>query len=233
MKLKFVLSLFTILFCTLTLASEKSVYDFSWLDKDKEIYVLQNRKFRKKNKFQVSASVGTTTGRAYVKGTSLQGRATYFFKEDFGVEAVVAVNDGDFNDLANKVRAQNAIPFTRIVDGYKGANLIWSPFYSKINIFDQIIYYDWMFTAGYYSIDTTDNRNEFLVGGGSTYTPASETSTGFQIGTSLLFHITQSIGVRLDVSQIRFEADFYKSKTDTEKFWFKNTDVSVGFNYSF
>ena len=31
-------------------ANEKSVYEFSWLDKDKEIYVLQNRKFRKVGK---------------------------------------------------------------------------------------------------------------------------------------------------------------------------------------
>lgn len=37
-----------------TFSSEKSVYDFEWLDDDKEIYVLQNRKYRKDGKFNLS-----------------------------------------------------------------------------------------------------------------------------------------------------------------------------------
>lgn len=228
--MKFLLCSFLIF--TFSYASENSVYDFTWLDKDKEIYVLQNRKFRKKGKVQVSASFGMTNARAYVDGTAIQLRANYFFKEDYGIELLYSKNDGDFNDLAEKVRAQDAIPFTRIVDGYKGASFVWSPFYSKINLFDQILYYDWMFSAGYYTIDSSDNRKEFTVNGASRAL-TSETSSGFQIGTTFLFHITQSIGIRLDITQLRFEADFYDKNNNSEKFWFKNTDITVGFNYKF
>ena len=41
-----------------TFAAESDLYNFSWLDKDKEIYVLQNRKFKKVNRFYLSGGFG-------------------------------------------------------------------------------------------------------------------------------------------------------------------------------
>lgn len=228
-KMKILLCSFLIF--TFSYASENSVYDFTWLDKDKEIYVLQNRKFRKKGKLQVAASFGMTNARAYVDATSLQGRASFFFKEDYGIQFVYAKNDSKFNELANRVVDQNAVPYTRFIDEYKGVEFVWSPFYSKINIFDKILYYDWMFNIGYQSINTSDNRRQFTV---TTDTALTEQSVnGFSIGTTFLFHITQSIGIRLDITQLRFNSDFFTNTNQSEKYWFKNTDITVGFNYKF
>jgi len=77
------LSLFICFVTSVAFASEKSLYDFSWLDKDKEIYVLQNRSFRKDGKLFVGLTVGETVAKAYVEGMVGQGRIGYFFKEDF------------------------------------------------------------------------------------------------------------------------------------------------------
>lgn len=231
MKLNFKLVVICTLLPLSIFAKEGSKYNFSWLDKDKEIYVLQNRKFRKKGRLQVSGSFGQTTGRAYVDGTSIQARGTFFFKEDFGVQFLFSKNNSEFNDLANRVVDQNAVPYTRLIDDYMGAEFVWSPFYSKINIFDQILYFDWMFNVGYQQINTSDNRRQFTV---TTDTALTEQSVnGFSIGTSLLFHITQNIGIRLDITQLRFESDFFTDTNQSEKYWFKNTDVTVGFNYKF
>ena len=151
------------------------------------------------------------------------------FKEDFGVQFLYSKNNSEFNDLANRVVDQNAVPYTRFIDDYMGAEFVWSPFYSKINIFDKILYFDWMFNVGYQQINTSDNRRQFTV---TTDTALTEQSiSGFSIGTSLLFHITQNIGIRLDITQLRFESDFFTDTNQSEKYWFKNTDVTVGLNY--
>lgn len=226
------LAYFTLILASLSsLASEKSLYNFKWLDQDKEVYVLQNRKFRKSGKVSVSAGFGQTTGRSYVEGTAMQARASYFLKEDWGLEFMYSANDGDENDLAVKVRDQGAVPYFRIIDSYKGVNLVWSPFYSKINIFNKILYYDWMFSLGYMSIENSDNRVRFTTSSDATLT--SETNNGYQIGTTLLFYLTEHFGLRIDISHIRFEADFHLQGGVTEPFWFRNTDVTVGLNYTF
>ncbi len=56
--MKFLVSVICLFGSLQLVASEKNVYDFSWLDQDKEVYVLQNRKFRKKNKLYVGAMAG-------------------------------------------------------------------------------------------------------------------------------------------------------------------------------
>ena len=69
-------------------ANEKSVYEFSWLDKDKEIYVLQNRKFRKVGKVYVGAGGVKTISGAFVDSYGGTLRGGYFFSEDWGIEGV-------------------------------------------------------------------------------------------------------------------------------------------------
>ena len=40
------------------LAAEGDTYSFSWLDPDKEVFVLQNRKYRKKGRLHLNAGGG-------------------------------------------------------------------------------------------------------------------------------------------------------------------------------
>ncbi len=225
-------SLFLFFVTSVALASEKSLYDFSWLDKDKEIYVLQNRSFRKDGKLFVALNVGETVAKAYVEGMVGQARIGYFFKEDFGIEILTSKNEGKFNKLAERVRGQGvSVPYARIVDNYTAAQLVWSPFYSKINTFNKIFYYDWMFGLGYASITNSDNRNEFEAGKPRTLT--EETNSGLIWSTGLRFYINQSWSMRIDYTALRYQANFFVAKETGEKEWFNNYDLTIGVNYTF
>ena len=127
-------------------ASEDSVYTFKWLDQDKEVYVLQNRTFRKDGRFFVNAGGGITTSNAFVKSYNAQVRANYYFNEEIGFEFLYSKNSGKENAAADGLRltaiGTGGIPFRRIVNNYMAAMLVWSPFYAKINTFNSIVYLD-------------------------------------------------------------------------------------------
>lgn len=215
-------------------AGEKDVYSFDWLDPDKEVYVLQNRKYRKKGKFHLNLGAGTTTSGAFVDASTLQGRAGYFFMEDWGFELIYAKNSGTENATATSVRSEGtagSIPFRRIVDGYTGAMVLWSPFYAKINTFNTIIYLDWFVGAGVAKIDETNNKEEFL-NTGSRSTAISESHNGFMWDTGLKFHINENWDTRLDLTVVHFQAE-KAATTSTEKIWYSNWDLAFSIGYSF
>ena len=108
---------------------------------------------------------GITTSGAFVDSTVIQGRAGYFFREEWGFELVYSMNNGDENATAKSVRSEGtagSIPFRRIVDNYMGGMILWSPFYAKINTFNQIIYVDWIIGLGVAKLEETNNQVEFL-----------------------------------------------------------------------
>ena len=145
-------------------AGESDTYNFSWLDPDKEVYVLQNRRYRKANRLHVYAGVGKTLSGAFVDSSNIQGRAGHYFMEEYGFEVIYSKNSGKENTTAANVRdngsGTGSRPFRRIVDTYYGGMFLWSPFYSKINTFNTIIYYDWIFGAGIGKIKESNNADE-------------------------------------------------------------------------
>src|SRR5690554_4309003 len=80
----FLLSMMAIIFYlpSQSVASSDLTYNFSWLDPDKEVYVLQNRKYRKAGRLHATLGGGITTSGAFVDSTTLQGRVGFFFREE-------------------------------------------------------------------------------------------------------------------------------------------------------
>lgn len=215
------------------IASEKSLYEFSWLDKDKEIYVLQNRKFRKVNKFYVSANGVKTVSGAFIDSYGATLRAGYFFTENWGIEAVYGKNSGEKNNTAKGVEDQDSYAFYRKVDSYMGAMLMWSPFYSKINTFNKVFYYDWLFGLGLASMNTVDNRKEFEIPTSSTET--TESLFGITWNTGLRFYVNDHWSIRFDFTGLHAKpkkttVDGNELKTNS---LFSNYDMSIGLNYAF
>ena len=105
-KLIFSFSLISLLFIYSTNihSSEEDLYSFSWLDQDKEVYVLQNRKYRKDGSFYLSGGGGITTSGAFVNAFTLQTKVGYFFKEDWGLEFLFSKNFGKENDIAELIK---------------------------------------------------------------------------------------------------------------------------------
>ena len=127
-------------------SSEGSTYSFDWLDPDKEVYVLQNRKFRKVNSFYINLGIGYTFSEPFWNGFNGTLRAGYFFWEEWGLEALYSYVSGSENSTAEAIRggggtAPSSIPFRRITKGYGGLVILWSPFYTKSNFFNGVSFW--------------------------------------------------------------------------------------------
>lgn len=228
--------LFSTLVCTTVLASEKSVYDFSWLDKDKEIYVLQNRKYRKDGRLYVGLTGVKTLSGAFVDSMGGHFRAGYFFNEDWGFEFTYGKYSSSRNDTNKGVREQGTIPYARKIDNVMGALLWWSPFYAKINTFNEIFYFDWMFGAGAAKIGTLDNRKEFNVVKSTTET--AEDTTALMWSTAMRFHLSQAWSFRLDFTGLHYNANRTSRSSVgatpfTKKQLFSNYDIGLGLVFAF
>jgi outer membrane beta-barrel protein len=228
--------LFSLTMTTMVMDAESSLYNFSWLDKDKEIYVLQNRKFRKDGQVYIGGNAGKTLSGAFIDAYGVSGRAGYFFREDWGIELMYGKSMGNENNTAKGIRDQGTVPFYRKIDTNIGAMVMWSPFYSKINTFNKIFYYDWLFGAGLTNITTKDNRARFVNQNDGHLT--SETSMGILWTTGMRFYIDQHWSFRLDFTGMNWQADRYgkpqtSGQIQKKKDWFNNYDVALGLNYGF
>ena len=215
-------------------ASEKDIYEFSWLDPDKEVYVLQNRKFRKAGHLHLNAGGGITTSGAFVNSTTIQGRAGYFITEDYGLEVLYAKNSGKENDTAKGVRSSGpqgtgTTPFRRIVDNYYGAMFLWSPFYSKINTFNSIVYMDWIFGVGYAQLKEKNNKLAFQSAALANQ-ETLESHSGVLWEAGLKFYLDQSFSIRTDLTSVLYSANNISTSGSTMK---TNYDATVSLGYSF
>lgn len=240
-KLKmYVSKVLTILICSLLisvsgLSSEGDTYNFSWLDPDKEVFVLQNRKFRKKLRPYISGGWGFTTSGPFVDSTNLQARIGFFFFEEWGLEAIYSKNSGEENDTALSVRnpgRQGSIPFRRIVEDYMGVMALWSPFYSKINTFNSILYLDWIVGLGVGKITETNNRGEFNSGGTSSIKNETNTHTSLMWQLAMKFYVTQNIDARVNLTTVHYKAEKAKINTSDEAYY-SNYDLNFSIGYSF
>lgn len=232
---KLIVILNVILFSLPGYSGEGDTYSFTWLDPDKEVYVLQNRKYRKAGKFHLNIGAGVTTSGAFVDATTFQGRAGYFFTEDWGVEGIYAINNGEENATADTLRNRGfsgSVPFRRIVDGYTGAMVLWSPFYAKINTFNTIIYLDWIIGAGVAQLNETNNIVEFT-GAANDTTPTTLEHTGFMWDTALKFYLNNNFEIRTDLTVVHYKANQATRTGFGESTYFSNWDFSISLGYSF
>jgi outer membrane beta-barrel protein len=236
MRKNFLLAILIIIFIFPTAkGSESDVYDFSWLDPDKEIFVLQNRKFKKAQKFFGSAAGGMTTSGAFVDATSLQGRIGFFFTEQLGIEGIYSKNSGKENSTAQSVRnpgGVGSIPYRRIVEDYQGALFVWSPFYAKINTFNKIVYFDWSLALGYGKVNDRSNRDEFNNGTAGVFSEAAESHNALMWGTGIKFYLTEHINVRLDFTAIHYKAQRAERNARVgEDSNYSNFDLTAGLEF--
>lgn len=232
-----ILALFLLLSLALSshaFASEKDIYEFSWLDPDKEVYVLQNRKFKKAGRLHINAGGGITTSGAFVSSTALQGRAGYFMTEDFGFEGLYSKNTGEENETAQGVRSSGpqgtgTTPFRRIVENYWGAMILWSPFYSKINTFNKIVYMDWIFGVGYGSLKEKNNQLAF-VSAAQANEVTTETHNGIIWEAGMKFYLDQNFSIRTDLTAIHYSTKNISTPGTSYK---SNFDATASLGYSF
>lgn len=190
-------------------ADYQDEYNFSWLDPDKKIYVLQNRKFRKAKRASLSLMGGMGLADTYRSAYQVQPRIGTWFNEDFGIEAFYTHR---FNSVNNAFRALDQAvgagtsPLVREIKSQIGVLLNWAPWYAKINVFNTILYFDWYFSLGAGVMSTEIGpRTKSL----ATSQWKSESLFAVYAGTGHLFHITQVLDFRLDFLGHFYSAPIY------------------------
>jgi outer membrane beta-barrel protein len=209
---------------------DSDTYNFNWLDPEKKIYVLQNRRFLKAQHVELSLMAGPGSGNAYRSVFNIDPRLTYYFSEDWGLEAFYTNSFNTPNSNASSLQqvSPNTPPFIREIHHEVGAMFQWIPWYAKINVFNSILYFDWYFALGGGEISSQTN---FVPNSGTLSTnPTTTNESLFAInwGTGQLYHLDQHWDVRLDMTSA-----IYHGQNDQagDKSWFSNYNFEIGFGY--
>ena len=207
MKMLYIfLLVFPLFYSEVSLGGEQDVYNFDWLDKDKKIYVLQNKVFRKKGRW--SASIGILKGvyGDYQNTYGIEVSPSYFITEEFGVELVFRHYHNSENNAFELLKGINGVtPFIRKEKSLMGAIGLWSPFYGKINTFNKIFYFDWYFGLGLGKLVTESNHESFKTKGGSSIF-LSEKQTTILGKTGVKFYLNNRFDFRVEFFQKAFFA---------------------------
>lgn len=207
-------------------ASLDDDYSFSWLDPEKKIYVLQNRRYVKDHRGLISVLGGASLSNPYRNTYAVTGRLGYFFSEAFGIEGFYTgfMNSENNSFDALTLAAPNTLPVVREIRTQLGLLAQWVPWYAKINVFNSILYFDWYFSGGIGSLRTAlDTRKSASV------TPAyvNENHTAFYVGTGHLYHLNHRLNIRLDYLKAIYQAKV--SGTTGPTAWYSNDTFTLGF----
>lgn len=210
-------------------AAEKDEYSFNWLDPDKQIYVLQNRRYGKAGRTLFSVTTGPVLGSAYRTSFQLDPRAAYYFSEAFGIEAFYTLytNKENSNFRALGQASGVGLPVVREPESRYGLLAHWVPWYAKINVFNKILYFDWYFSGGAGFLNTT--ALQYANGISAPSTSTSEQLFSTYLGTGHQYHLTRDVTVRLDVTGTFYRAPLFG--TAGEKTWFSSYSFGLGLGF--
>ena len=224
----FILSLIII---SASYAGEDDLYDFLWLDPDKSVYVLQNKIFPKNKSFYIDVGYLSLNLTSTFQDTNgAQVKAGYYFKEDWGIELnILSYSNSDNTALSGVKTVSGTVPFIRRPLSSSSVFAIWSPFYGKINTFNQIFYFDWSFGVGTgsYKMESNINTAESLTEDKFD----TETYTPIQLKTNLKFHLNKRINIGVEFLNTNYQANTPKNKNG--KSWTLNNDIIFSIGASF
>lgn len=212
-------------------AGEKSLYDFLWLDPDKKVYVLQNKSYKKEHTFYADLGYLSNFTSKFQDTNGYGVRVGFYVHEEWGIELFYNGYSNKDNDDFRSIQSVNGVvPFIRNFKSNTGALVIWSPFYGKINTFNQIFYFDWSFGAGVSSIAAQSNiKTASKSNVVNSYN--NENYAGAVLKTNFKFHITENIHLAVEYMNTYYRAA--SAKNPNTKNLRSNTDVitSIGFSY--
>ena len=209
--------------------SSSDEYDFKWLDPEKKIYVLQNRKYTKANRGMFSLLYGPGISNAYRNTFGLSGRASYYFSEWLGLEAFYSGFSNSENSTFEALKSTNTqiTPVIREVRSQMGIMLQYVPWYAKINFFNAILYFDWYLSGGVGSSRTAlDSRAFAGLGPSSPASYTESTLTTYYLGTGQIYHVNDWLSVRLEFQASLFRAPI--GGTTGRDIWFSNDVFGLG-----
>jgi outer membrane beta-barrel protein len=187
-------------------AAEKDLYDFLWLDPDKKVFVLQNKIHKKANTIYANVGFGSGLSSNFQNTSLLHFNAGYAISETWAIEGLYTTYSNSDNDAFTNIKRLNgAVPFIRNTKSNYGILAKWSPFYGKINTFNQIFYFDWSFGAGLGKLNTESNATTAAITSqANTY--AKESYTSVISKTELTVHLNKNIHLNAGLLFNTFQA---------------------------
>lgn len=215
-------------------AAEGDLYDFLWLDPDKQVYVLQNKVYEKKGSFYANIGLLRGLGNEFQDTYGAHISTGYYFHEEWAFEVFAQKYENSNNEsYKNLERINGSVPFVRRLDQLYAAGIVWSPFYGKINTFNKIFYFDWSVGAGLGAIKAESNaKNAANPSKADQF--ESEDYTAAILKTSLRFHATENIHLELQYMRTNYKAPgpTIEGVPGEEKFRVHSDLVlSVGFSF--
>lgn len=204
---------------------ENEEYNFNWLDPEKKIYVLQNRKYEKTGHPLLSVMGGIGFSNPYRDSYTIDPRFAYYMSEGWGIELfyTATINSPNNTFRALSIAAPNTLPSIREIRAQYGAQIHWVPWYAKINVFNSILYFDWYFGVGAGSVQSFVNTTT-TVGGAPNFAP--DNLLGIFLSTGHQYHLSQHFVVRLDITSVLYQANINGLTGDTS--WFSNINIGAG-----
>jgi outer membrane beta-barrel protein len=214
-------------------ATPSDEYSFSWLDKDKKIYVLQNRRYTKAGRVLLSAGGGVGSSNPYRDIRHVEARLAFFPWESLGFEALYSKTFNSENATFDALQAKSVMPFVREINSTMGAMVHWVPWYAKINVFNRVLYFDWGFQAGLAQIDATA---KYKFGSDVNTDPirsSDDDQQAFLLGTTQQFFLSHHWSLRLDVLGSFFKGAYKTgdSAISSETTWFSNFQYGLSLGY--
>ncbi|MBX2996639.1 MAG: outer membrane beta-barrel domain-containing protein [Bdellovibrionaceae bacterium] len=187
-----------------------------------EVTVLQRRFQPKTERFQASFGLGGITNDPWFYGVGGSLRFAYHFSEAFALEGVATFLSNSERDSAKDLLANNAVSTSSIVStkGFYGVDLMWSPIYGKMSLFNKrIIPFDMYFSGGLgqSEVDGATSKNLMT----------------FHVGTGQVFALSKSWGFRWDFSWNTYAAKQVDTAGKESTTQFNNLILTLGASYFF
>ncbi len=218
------------LFATSSFAGEEDLYDFLWLDPDKSVYVLQNKIYPKDKSFYVDLGLLMNQTNKFQDTSGAQFKAGYYFSEEWALEFdYVKYSNLNNSALDSLIAVNGVVPFIQKPLSSSSLFAIWSPFYGKINTFNQIYYFDWSFGlgAGSYTLESNldtvqDNTQDIY---------KEENVGAVLLKTNFKFHINRNLHLGVELLNTNYQ--FGTPKNPNSKGWDQNNDIIFSIGASF
>ena len=160
-----------------------------------EVSVLQKRFMPKTERFQASYGLGGIMNDPWFNGLGGSLRLAYHFSENWGVEGLATFLSSSQKDAAKDLYGNNNVNTNSLVTtkGYYGVDLMWSPIYGKMSLYNKrIIPFDMYFVGG--------------LGVSQVSGATAETAPTVHVGTGQIYSLSKSWGFRWDFSYNTYTA---------------------------
>ena len=214
---KIICILFLLLTADWLKAKEEVPYDFTWLDSEKKIFVIQNKIYEKELSFYVDLAAGDHSHSNFQSSIVFQSRLGMFITENWGFEFFYSVINNRNNEAVNALKNiretksgdGNIInPFVRQINKYYGVALVYSPFYAKVSAWSSTYYFDLNLAFGLEKIIGASNIDDFMTippDPSNRFNP--ESYFGPLIRAELRFYVTRRFTISPTFSQSWFTAE--------------------------